>query len=95
MKEQFTSKHGEGTGGPGREVTDPNEPSFDPAAYETKTDEKIRLLLGPVYARKLLPWEKRFLINNYGQVPLPRRAHVTVAQIFNRLTGPANQATAT
>lgn len=81
------STHGEGTGGPSREVVDPNDPSFDPAAHETTTDAKIRELLSIANDSKLQPWERQLLIRSYGQVPLPRRAHVTIAKIHKRLLG--------
>jgi hypothetical protein len=81
-----TSKHGEGTGGASQVTADPNDPSFDPATHETPTDQKIRALLGREYEQKLQPWERNYLVRSYGQVPLPRRVHVTVAQIHKRVT---------
>ena len=74
------SKHGEGIGGPIEETRDPDSPSFDPATHESQTDRKIRDLL-TLPPGTLTKWEREFITQIYGEVPLPRRAHVKVAKL--------------
>ncbi len=75
------SQHGEGVGGPVTETDDPNNPSFDPATHN-KTDDKIRYLLD----KQLTQWEREFLMQVYGQVPLSRKQHIRIAKIYGRCT---------
>ena len=78
------SKHGEGIGGPVSSVEDPNDPSFDPATHGTETDKKIRHLLQPGVIERLNDWERNFLMDCYGKVPLSRKAHIKVAYTFKK-----------
>ena len=80
---------GERIGGPTQITTDPDSPSFDPATHEGGTDKKIRFLLEDHTIHLLSPWERNFLMEVYGKVPLSKKQHITVAKIYQKHTQPA------
>jgi hypothetical protein len=78
------SKHGEGTGGTSNVVDDPNNPSFDSATHETGTDSKIRFLCEEKVLPFLNDWERNFVMECYGKVPLSRVQHIKVSKIYKK-----------
>jgi len=84
MAKKLKSERGEGIGGPVQVTSDPNEPTYDPATTEDKTDQKIRALCVPAIYDLLSPWERNFLTECYGQRPLRKNQHVTVWKIYKK-----------
>ena len=82
------SKFGEGIGGPASVVEDPNDPSFDPSTHKTGTDTKIRVLLDFHTIHLLTDWERQFLMDVYGKVPLTKKQHIRVWSIYQKHTQP-------
>ncbi len=83
------SRFGEGIGGPVTVVEDPNDPSFDPSTHKTGTDDKIKFLLADHTIHLLNDWERQFLMDVYGKVPLTRKQHLRVSSIYRKHTQPA------
>jgi len=83
------SKFGEGIGGTVSVVEDPNAPSFDPSTHRSGTDEKIKFLLADHTIHLLDEWERQFLIDVYGKVPLTKKQHLRVSSIYRKHTQPA------
>ncbi|NDD52361.1 hypothetical protein EBZ39_00515 [bacterium] len=84
VKKLEGSKMGEGAGGTSSVTADPNNPSFDVAAHETKTDAKIRFLCGERVVGLLTDWERNFVMECYGKVPLSKAQHIKVARIYQK-----------
>jgi hypothetical protein len=84
VAKKMDSKWGEGTGGPVQVTSDPNNPTYDTAMAEDKTDQKIRSLCEPAIYDLLSSWEKNFLTECYGSRPLRKAQHVTVWKLYKR-----------
>jgi hypothetical protein len=81
------SQYGEGIGSTVSIIEDPNDPSFDAATHKTSTDDKIRVLLEDRTIHLLSDWERQFLMDIYGKVPLSQKQHIKVARIYRKHVG--------
>ena len=91
VKKLDGSKMGEGTGGTSNVVADPNDPSFDAAKHETKTDAKIRFLCSEPVLCLLTDWERNFVMECYGKVPLSKAQHIKVSRIYKKYNAATEQ----
>jgi hypothetical protein len=84
MVNEFKSKFGDGIGGKVQNTSNPNAPTFDPAEVEGKAERYIRAMLADAHIGKLDAFEKRFLMDVYGQYPLTRKQHITLWKIVKK-----------
>ena len=84
VKKLEGSRMGEGTGGTSSVVEDPNNPSFDAATHKTSTDDKIRFLCDEHVLVLLNDWERNFVMECYGKVPLSKAQHIKVWKIYKK-----------
>ena len=84
MVNKIKSKWGEGTGGASEFTIDANKPSYDPAENEDATDKKIRDLCEPAIYNLLSTWERKMLLDCYGNRPLRREQHVDIWKIYKK-----------
>jgi hypothetical protein len=78
---KIKSKWGEGIGGKVQQTDNPDSPSYDPAESFSDTDSKIVWLLDDGQVGFLSEWERGFLMNVYGESPIPPKAHKKVSSI--------------
>jgi hypothetical protein len=69
-----------GIGGPCQITANPNAPTFDPCGM--KRDDKISAAMENP---KLTEWEKRFLMDVYGEGRLTKKQNITVSNILRKL----------